>query len=63
MVAFSTWAACLKVCASWSAGHWAICTWTDADIGAQLVRELSFKDRAWAEQTAHPPELNAVGPG
>eukprot|EP00439_Symbiodinium_sp_Y106_P053455 s246_g7.t1 len=34
-------------------GHWAICTWTDADIGAQLVRELSFKDLHSRKPVSH----------
>jgi len=24
-------------------GHWAFCTWSDADVGSQLVRELRYK--------------------
>ena len=27
-------------------GDWAICTWSDADIGSQLTRELAFKQIA-----------------
>ena len=27
-------------------GHWAICTWTDADIGGQLSRETKYKGLA-----------------